>query len=421
MLVEVKTPAGEIRLAGWSLIRMTNPEIRMAKQARITNDKAPRSHAPSGNAVPRRSASRKVDRDIRCATRFTFVIRHSSLFRHSSFVIRHCLCILFLSLFFTTPAQAQQKVHLLHAGKMPPGAIGAQQLQRGGPLAGYFQPIQVKAPTGALVSLAIDQQFSVPQRTPLTVGMLVAAVYRLRVTEIPNHVGEEVYPTVEVINRIYPPVGEEFRFPIPIELTQAELEMALAGKFVTRVVYLEEPQRALPVARTPESEQSYFEVRPTDDPLEVADRLGRPVAILRLGGRLPDATGPDARFLYGSPPVLIPNSLDLYSEPVADHAGAENPIVGNSAKKPQVSTPADLAQARRDEQGKVVLAAAAVEVDKPEVPSATSTADRAAVPETKRSAHPAPVVKVAPPKRIQDPVWQSNKPAPVSVSISDDE
>ena len=41
------------------------------------------------------------------------------------------------------------------------------------------------------------------------------------------------------------------------------------------------------------------------DPLAVADALGRPVAILRLGGRLPDhQTGPDEHFLYGSPPVV---------------------------------------------------------------------------------------------------------------------
>jgi hypothetical protein len=343
------------------------------------------------------------------------------LFRHPDFAVRHCLLILILILITAAQTSAQEKVHLLHAGKMPPGAIGAQQLARGGPLAGYFQPIEIKAPKGAMVSLAIDQQFSAPQRTPLTVAMLVAPVYRLRVTEIPNHIGEEVYPTVEVINRIYPPVGEEFRFPIPIELTQTELEMALAGKFITRVVYLEDPQQALPMARAPESEQSYFEVRPTDDPLEVADRLGRPVAIVRIGGRLPDTTGPDERFLYGSPPVLISNSLDLYSEPVADQSTTANAIAKSAVKKTPASDGDEPAQPHKEEKGKVVLAAAEVESEKSTAAPAT-TAVRTAAPDNQRtSRRPSPVVKVAAPKRNQDPAWQSNKPAPVSVSISDDE
>jgi hypothetical protein len=385
---------------------MTNFETRMTKQFRMSNDE--RAEVSGASCLVPGGQSE--------------TIRPYNRSPETAHVFRRLLYVFVLWLLTTAQANAQEKVHMLHAGKLPPGAIGAQQLLRGGPLAGYFQPIQIKVPTGALVSLAIDGHFSEPQRTPLTIGMLVAPVYRLRVTEIPNHIGEEVYPTVEVINRIYPPVGEEFRFPIPIELTQEELELALAGKFVTRVVYLEDPQRALPIARSPESEQSYFEVRPVDDPLEVADRLGRPVAILRLGGRLPDATGPDQRFLYGSPPVLIPNSLDLYSEPVAEVPTSEDAITGNSEKKSRPLVATDLGQSGKDEKSKVVLASAKVEAGKPKAPSEESNAQQATDFDRKHSSRRlTPVVKVASPKRNQDPAWQSNKPAPVSVSISDDE
>jgi hypothetical protein len=394
---------------------MTSAKTRMTKQFRMTNDESARSHALRGNSEPLRTMSRTMCNGLCWSTM-------SSVVRRSDFVIRHVMCVLVLWLLAGTPANAQEKVHMHHAGKLPPGMIGAQQVARGGPLAGYFQPVQIKAPAGVMVSLAINGQFSAPQRTPLTVGMFVAPVYRLRVTQIPNHIGEEVYPTVEVINRIYPPVGEEFRFPIPIELTQTELELALAGKFVTRVVYLEDPQQALPIVSSPQSEQSYFEVRPTDDPLEVADRLGRPVAILRIGGRLPDSAGPDEKFLYGSPPVLIPNSLDLCSEPVAEISSTENAIASSTEKTPRSSVLKALAPTGKDEKEKVVLATAEVEADKSSAPSATSNAEPAGVQAGQRhSSRRNPVVKAAVPKRIQDPAWQSNKPAPVSVSISDDE
>jgi hypothetical protein len=182
--------------------------------------------------------------------------------------------------------------------------------------------VAIKAPEGALVALAEGDGFSEPRPTPQMIGMLVAPVYRLEVTRIPGHPGMEVYPTVEVIDRIYPPPGGALKFPIPITITRDELELALAGKYVTRVIYLEDPDRALPYAQ-PADEESWFEIEPGDDPLAVADRMGRPVAILRIGGRLPGPAGPDAAFLYGSPPaVLFHESAEHVQTPIQEPASA---------------------------------------------------------------------------------------------------
>ena len=204
------------------------------------------------------------------------------------------------------PAATQAKdppVHYNHAGIMPPGAIGSQQLLRGGPLPGYFQPVEIKAPPGAQISIAVAGQFDDPQPAPLLTGLLIGSVYRLKITNIPQQPGLEVFPTIEVIDRLYPPMGQQYRFPILIELAQDELEMAIDGKFVTRVVYLEEPDAALPVAQKAD-DQVCFEAGDGENPLDVADSLGRPVAILRMGGRVPDVGGPDETFMYGSPPLV---------------------------------------------------------------------------------------------------------------------
>jgi hypothetical protein len=199
------------------------------------------------------------------------------------------------------PAQAPS-VHYLHHGAMPPGAIGSRQLQRGGPLPGFFQPVEINAPQGALLSLAADNQFDSPQATSRRAGLLIGAVYRLRVTNIPlpeGAEGLEVFPTVEIIDRTYAPADQALRFAIPVELTAEDLRLALQGKFVTRVIYVEDPKSATPVSTTPQS-QGWFDVGPERDPLAVADVLGRPVAILRLGGRVP-VQGPDPDFFFGSP------------------------------------------------------------------------------------------------------------------------
>jgi hypothetical protein len=202
----------------------------------------------------------------------------------------------------TLPAEPP-RVHYEHAGTLSPGAIGRGQLRRGGPLRGFVQPVEIKAPQGALISLAMDGAFDEGDASPRLVGMYIAPVYRLKITNIPLHAGHEVFPTVEIIDRLYAPRGRETRFPIPIDLTQEELEMALSGKFVTRVIYVEDTDTALPVAQDPK-EQHWLEVQGSDDVLAEADKLGRPVAILRLGGRLPDAEGPSQEFLFGSPPWL---------------------------------------------------------------------------------------------------------------------
>ena len=186
----------------------------------------------------------------------------------------------------TLPAQ-QPNVHYLHHGVMPPGAIGSQQLQRGGPLPGFFQPVEIKAPPGALISLATADQFDPARPGPRKAGFLIGAVYRLRVTNIRLAEGLEVFPTIEVIDRLYAPCGQECRFAIPVELTEEDLKLAGDGKFVTRVIYVEDPHNALPARDNPQG-QNWFEAAPGQDPLAVADGLGRPVAILRLGARLPD-------------------------------------------------------------------------------------------------------------------------------------
>src|SRR6186997_1756178 len=86
-------------------------------------------------------------------------------------------------------ALAQPPIHYLHRADMPPGEIGQRQLMRGGPLAGYFQPVEVIAPKGAIVSLAVEGEFDKGDKESVLAGMQIGYVYRLRVANIPDHQG----------------------------------------------------------------------------------------------------------------------------------------------------------------------------------------------------------------------------------------
>lgn len=192
-------------------------------------------------------------------------------------------------------------VHYLLNSDEAPGVVGAARVMRGGPAVGFFQPVEFSAPDKCEIALARDGQFLPGLSAPVKVGMLVGSVYRLRVTHIPFRPGEELYPTIEILDRLYAPRGREHRFPIPVVLEKDELDKALEGALVTRVIYLEDSPVAGRVADQP-GEQRVFDVEPADNALQVADQLGRPVAILRIGSRVPSPGSELTAFLYGCPP-----------------------------------------------------------------------------------------------------------------------
>ena len=200
-----------------------------------------------------------------------------------------------------TLAQRDRPLHHRYDGSWAPGFIGQQQQRGDLRRIGYVQPVEIMLPDGAKVAMAEGGAFTAPQPAPLKVGLQLARVYRFQVSHIHLREGAEIFPTIEVIDRLHPPEGAKWRFPVPVQITRDEIDLALAGKFVTRVIYVENPTTAL-AHHVDRRTQPYFELRPDADPVRVADQLGRPIAILRIGSRLPEAHGPSDTFLYGSPP-----------------------------------------------------------------------------------------------------------------------
>jgi len=175
------------------------------------------------------------------------------------------------------------------------------------PIRGYFQPVLIRTPDGTSLASVADGQFTERLPSPLQVGLLIGCDYRLRITGIPFHPGAELFPTLTLIARTYPPHGRELEFPIVINLTLEDLELALAGRYITRVIYLENPKAALPI-QTGIDDQITHDIH-SGDPVAVAATQGLPVAIVRIGGRVPTQNDPNAMlppdFCFGSPPWLL--------------------------------------------------------------------------------------------------------------------
>jgi hypothetical protein len=91
--------------------------------------------------------------------------------------------------------------------------------------------------------------------------------------------------------------GKKHDFPIPIYIDRDDIESAIKGNLVTRVVYIEQPQLAAPFAL--DESTRVRTLLPAQNVLAQADRYGRPAVIVRIGGRLPSVHGERAAF-YGT-------------------------------------------------------------------------------------------------------------------------
>jgi len=109
-------------------------------------------------------------------------------------------------------------------------------------------------------------------------------IYRLKLTNIQSKEGVELYPTIEVANGS-PRTGAYLAHnAIPVQFTTDDFEQVLSGNFVTKVIYLPDPEfqgDALVGVDVLVSNR----IDPGLDPIIEADRRGAILAIVRLGNK----------------------------------------------------------------------------------------------------------------------------------------
>lgn len=192
----------------------------------------------------------------------------------------------------------------------PPGTVVEWMKVAGKPSLDYLQPVKVFLPSeGRVTFYDWRPDRPVELAAPAQASLAVGRIYRFKIDHLPDYPGVELYPSIEVIDRLHPPPGKADQFPVEFTLTREELDWAIDERLVTKVIYLEQPQR-VPVLQVnaPRATQT---LDPAQNALAVADDLGRPMAIIRLGGRTPDARGMDPQFFGSGGPVKLPQALPV--------------------------------------------------------------------------------------------------------------
>lgn len=110
------------------------------------------------------------------------------------------------------------------------------------------------------------------------------AIYRLRVTNIPGRPEATLYPTLEVAPVTPRTDAYLAHAPIPVQFTQEDFDQVMSGNFVTKVIYLPDPEfQELALAGVETLVSTRLD--PGVDPIVEADRRGSILAILRMGNK----------------------------------------------------------------------------------------------------------------------------------------
>jgi hypothetical protein len=161
-----------------------------------------------------------------------------------------------------------------------------------------------------------------------------AAIYRLKLTDVPGY-QVPFYPTLEVAPSTPRTDAYLTHNAIPVEFTDEDFDQVSAGNFVTKVIYLPDPQhQELAIAGVETLVSTRLD--PGVDPIAEADRRGTILAIVRLGGidlemvqgppLGPQSGGPGTMMMAADPsdqvvlqPHVLAEQVEMPAEAVIRH------------------------------------------------------------------------------------------------------
>lgn len=125
---------------------------------------------------------------------------------------------------------------------------------------------------------------SEPLVVPARQNFPQGGLYRVKLTNIPAREGVELYPTVELAYA-NPRTGAYLAHnSVPIQFDEEDFDQVATGNFVTKVIYLPDPDFQGPALAGIDTLVS-TRLDPGIDPIVEADRRGSILAIIRLGDK----------------------------------------------------------------------------------------------------------------------------------------
>ncbi len=139
-------------------------------------------------------------------------------------------------------------------------------------------------------------------------GFRPGYVYRLKFVN-PANPAESVGGTLEVRGSIVPRPGMKYmEYPAVVGVNKSDVKVALGGGIISKVIYLENPEKALPLEQKA-NDPLEISADNEREALDLAREGGRVVAVLRVGGRVPTKQELGEAYLDGT--TLLPGETAL--------------------------------------------------------------------------------------------------------------
>src|SRR5262245_26243617 len=112
--------------------------------------------------------------------------------------------------------------------------------------------------------------------------------YRLALSDLPGRPGVTLYPEIDIVGSLVPRNGLNYLdFPATLPFSEQDLRRVAGRSLLTKVVYLEDPTKAIPTASTVDQPIEVSEPS-AEEAWKAATENGRVVAVIKLGDRVPD-------------------------------------------------------------------------------------------------------------------------------------
>jgi uncharacterized repeat protein (TIGR01451 family) len=145
--------------------------------------------------------------------------------------------------------------------------------------------IRLAGPEGMKVTIYRGQVQPQTLATPCVVAFRPGYRYRLELSDIKGHRLATVYPSLDVLGSLRLPHGMRASdHPATIQFSDDDFATVRSGAVVAKMLLLERPETAIPIATRPEVPLE-ITLPPSRDPYVEAAERGRPLVVLHMGGR----------------------------------------------------------------------------------------------------------------------------------------
>ena len=145
----------------------------------------------------------------------------------------------------------------------------------------------------------IGRYDSAPLIVPGRQNFAQGGIFRLKITNVEGRPGMELYPTLEIGKATRRTSAYLAHAAIPIQITQEDFDQVAAANFVTKVIYVPDPEyQELALAGVDTIVSTRLD--PGVDPITEADRRGSILAILRIGNKDLEVPGVDPAVAAGA-------------------------------------------------------------------------------------------------------------------------